>query len=138
MSLITGLGGVFLFSDKPKELADWFIKQFGFEFSASPDETAFYQMFITLDKEDPSNKIDFHFSIMKANRSFKKDVQIESESMYGDQNYMLNIRTENLTELINYLEKNNVMIIKKEDYDYGKFAWIRDPEGNRIELYQPL
>jgi len=26
---------------------------------------------------------------------------------------------------------------KREDYDYGKFAWIWDPEGNRVELWEP-
>jgi predicted enzyme related to lactoylglutathione lyase len=109
---------------------------FGFNFEGGG--SAFYQMFINLDQEDQSKKIDFHFAIMKGNESYKREVKEESDNMYGDQNYMLNIRTENLENLISHLTENGVVIIKTEDYDYGKFAWVRDPEGNRIELYQPL
>ncbi len=138
MDLITGIGGVFIFTDKPKELADWYKKVFGFNFESSPDFSAFYQVFISLDKENTSKKIDFHFSIIKSNQSFNKDIKTETESMYGDQNYMVNIRTEKLDQLLENIIAQNILILKTEDYEYGKFAWIRDPEGNRIELYQPL
>lgn len=138
MSLITGIGGVFLFTDKPKELAEWYTKIFEFKFENSPDFTAFYQVFINLDKDDNSKKIDFHFAIMKSNSSNKREISSEPDSMYGDQNYMINIRTENLENLLNHIKANSVNVIKTEDYEYGKFAWVRDLDGNRIELYQPL
>lgn len=137
-NLITGVGGVFIFSDKPQELADWYSKIFGFNFESSPDSSAFYQTFITLDKANTSKKLDFHFSIIRANQSFKKESPKESKSMYGDQNYMINIRTENLEKLLENIRNHNIEIVKTEEWDYGKFAWIIDPEGNRIELYQPL
>ncbi|MAT56509.1 MAG: glyoxalase [Ignavibacteriae bacterium] len=136
MKLTTGIGGTFIFSENPKELADWYTKMFGFNFEGGG--SAFYQVFINLDQEDQSKKIDFHFAIMKGNESYKREVKEETDNMYGDQNYMLNIRTENIENLISHLTENGVVIIKTEDYDYGKFAWVRDPEGNRIELYQPL
>ena len=52
---------------------------------------------------------------------------------------MLNLRVENLVELLDILRGEGVTIVgEMEAYDYGKFAWILDPEGNKIELYEPI
>ena len=51
---------------------------------------------------------------------------------------MVNYRVENLVELLEVLRKEGIKVVKEmEEYDYGKFAWILDPEGNRIELWEP-
>jgi predicted enzyme related to lactoylglutathione lyase len=45
---------------------------------------------------------------------------------------------ENLDELLEALRQEGVEIDpKREDFEYGRFAWIMDPEGNRIELWEP-
>jgi predicted enzyme related to lactoylglutathione lyase len=41
------------------------------------------------------------------------------------------------TPLVKALQEEGVVIEKREDFDYGRFAWIMDPEGNRIELWEP-
>lgn len=47
------------------------------------------------------------------------------------------LRVENLDELLKALREEGVAVDPKvEDYDYGKFGWITDPEGNRIELWE--
>jgi hypothetical protein len=57
----------------------------------------------------------------------------------GPQQAMVNYRVDNLDELLTQLAAANVPIDPhREDADYGRFAWITDPEGNRIELWQPL
>jgi predicted enzyme related to lactoylglutathione lyase len=51
---------------------------------------------------------------------------------------MINYRVENLDELLEALRQEGVEIDpKREDFEYGRFAWIMDPEGNRIELWEP-
>lgn len=51
---------------------------------------------------------------------------------------MLNYRVEDLDALLAVLAEEGVPIDpNREEYDYGKFAWITDPEGNRIELWEP-
>jgi predicted enzyme related to lactoylglutathione lyase len=51
---------------------------------------------------------------------------------------MVNFRVENLTELLRALREEGVEVDPKVgEYDYGKFGWIMDPEGNRIELWEP-
>ena len=51
--------------------------------------------------------------------------------------FMVNYRVANLERMLAQLRQNGVAVDKVEDYDYGRFAWITDPEGNRIELWEP-
>jgi predicted enzyme related to lactoylglutathione lyase len=52
--------------------------------------------------------------------------------------FMMNFRVENLEQLLAALRAEGVQVDDKvEAYDYGKFGWIIDPEGNRIELWEP-
>ena len=52
---------------------------------------------------------------------------------------MINFRVSDLDALLEQLQKDCVQIAgEKQDYGYGKFGWIMDPEGNKIELWQPL
>jgi predicted enzyme related to lactoylglutathione lyase len=48
------------------------------------------------------------------------------------------VRVADLDRLLAQLNAAGIAVEQREDYDYGRFAWIRDPENNRIELYQPL
>jgi predicted enzyme related to lactoylglutathione lyase len=51
---------------------------------------------------------------------------------------MINCRVENLGALLEALNEEGVQVDPhREDYDYGRFAWIMDLEGNRIELWEP-
>jgi len=53
--------------------------------------------------------------------------------------FMINFRVANLNALLAQLSSEGVRIDpRREDYDYGRFAWIYDPEGNKIELWEPL
>jgi predicted enzyme related to lactoylglutathione lyase len=53
--------------------------------------------------------------------------------------YMINLRVENLAQLLDVLRKEGVKVDDRiEEYEYGKFGWIMDPEGNRIELWDQV
>ena len=137
--MINGLGGAFVFSHRPADLAAWYTEHLGFTFEGSAEFGAFYQMFWTLDPDDPAQRRDTTFSIMKAHASTEHPVpEEEPDSMYGDQPFMVNLRTDDLDALVAHLETKGVSILKQEDEPYGRFAWIRDPDGHRIELYQPI
>ena len=51
--------------------------------------------------------------------------------------FMINYRVSNLDRMLEQLRRSGIVAEKVEDYDYGRFAWITDPEGNRIELWEP-
>ena len=51
---------------------------------------------------------------------------------------MFNYRVENLVELLKVLKEEGVQIVgEMQEYSYGKFGWIMDPDGNKIELWEP-
>lgn len=52
---------------------------------------------------------------------------------------MFNYRVENLEEMLSILREEGVQVVgEMKVYDYGKFGWIMDPEGNKIELWEPV
>lgn len=52
---------------------------------------------------------------------------------------MFNYRVENLVELLKVLKEEDVTIVgEMKEYEYGKFSWILDNEGNKIELWGPI
>jgi len=67
---------------------------------------------------------------------FKEDTTCFSPS---EKPFMINFRVNDLDGLLEELKKEGVEIVgEKEEYEYGKFGWIMDPEGNKIELWQPV
>jgi len=138
MALVNGLGGAFVFSSEPARLAGWYAEMFGSRFEGSQDDGQFWLVFWALNPQDAAQKFDTTFAFIQA--TIPQDRQVpeqEPHSMYGDQPYMLNFRTDDLGALLEHLEGKGVRILRQEDTTYGRFAWMRDLDGNRVELYQP-
>jgi predicted enzyme related to lactoylglutathione lyase len=68
----------------------------------------------------------------------KSTKYFDSPSSTSRAPFMMNFRVDDLEALLAQLKQAGVDIDPhREDHDYGRFAWIMDPEGNRIELWQP-
>jgi predicted enzyme related to lactoylglutathione lyase len=118
MASITGFGGIFLRADDPKSLYQWYVRHLGLVNS----EGAFQ---FPAPTQHP--KIVFSF--------FKKD----NAYFPPAQSAMINLQVDDLDALLDRLAEEGVSVDpKRETYDFGKFGWITDREGNRIELWQPL
>lgn len=139
MALIDGVGGAFVFSNDAERLANWYRDHLGFEFEGSAEFGAFYQMFWALDPDDTERRIDTTFAIMQSKVDLDSAApESEPDSMYGDQPFMVNLRVRDLAAVLEHLSEKGVEPIKREDEGYALFAWIRDGDGNRVELYQPV
>ncbi len=139
MTFISGVGGAFLFSKDPERLAAWYTDHFAMEFEGSAEFGAFYLVYWGLDPDNPKHKLDTTFSIMRAKVDQPERVKgPEPTDMYGDQSFMVNLRVNDMDALLKHLAAKGVQPLKREDEDYGKFAWVRDGDGNRVELYQPI
>lgn len=114
-----GIGGVFFKVKDPEKMATWYREHLGIR---SEDGHA---DFLSRDLEHPE----------KTNRTVWSLFPADSD--YFKSEVMLNYRVANLDRMLEQLRRNGIMIGKVEDYDYGRFAWITDPEGNRIELWEP-
>ena len=65
----------------------------------------------------------------------------KSDSDYfgpSEQPFMINLRVDDLDGVIAGLESKGVEILGRQDEDYGRFAWILDPDGIKVELWQQL
>ncbi|WP_274474771.1 VOC family protein [Mangrovimonas aestuarii] len=118
---VTGLGGFFFKTENPDRIKAWYGKHLGLpvdDYGCS---------FWWRDKD--GNDCSTQWS------PFKEDTQYFKPS---EKQFMMNFRVENLVELLETLKKEGVTIVGEiEEYDYGKFGWILDPEGNKIELWEP-
>jgi len=139
MALIDGVGGAFVFSNDAERLADWYHEYLGLDFEGSAEFGAFYQVFWGLDPQDGERRMDTTLAIMQATVELpERTVGGEPDSMYGDQSFMLNLRVRDLAAVLAHLAERGIRPLRQTDEGYGLFAWIRDGDGNRVELYQPV
>jgi predicted enzyme related to lactoylglutathione lyase len=126
MARVTGIGGIFLRARDPKALSAWYAKHLGLPL------TEYGVNFVWSESAEPEG----------AGKGMTVWSLFPQETKYfgdGAQQAMVNYRVDDLDALLDQLRADGVEIDpKREDYDYGRFAWIVDPEGNRIELWQPL
>jgi predicted enzyme related to lactoylglutathione lyase len=128
MARVTGIGGVFLRARDPRALAAWYARTLGIQLNSYGGAN-----FLWKDEVPRSTG-------MTAWSTFPADTEYFGPGDdRGPQQVMINYRVDNLDELVEQLRAAGVSIDpRREDYEYGRFAWITDPEGNRIELWQPL
>ena len=119
---VTGIGGIFFKSENPKETKSWYNKHLGL----NTDEYGCTFWWKDQDGKDATTQWS----------PFKKDTTYFEPST---KEFMMNFRVHNLAELLETLKEEGVTIIgEMESYSYGKFGWILDPDGNKIELWEPI
>jgi predicted enzyme related to lactoylglutathione lyase len=124
MKRVTGIGGIFFKCDDPEKMKEWYRVHLGID---SSGEGAVFRW---RDIEDPEKQCITVWSTFPAGTKYFDPSQ---------RPFMVNYRVENLEDLLNELRKEGVAVAGEiEKYEYGKFAWILDPEGNKIELWEAI
>lgn len=122
---VTGIGGIFFYSDNLQETKEWYTKNLGIEINdwgSSSFESR------NVNKPDEINSLQW--------KPFKKGDEYFSPSK---KDFMINYQVQNIEGLVNKLKENGVTILDSiAAYDFGKFVHIIDPEGNKIELWEPV
>jgi predicted enzyme related to lactoylglutathione lyase len=121
---VTGIGGIFFYSDNLKEAKEWYTKNLGIEINdwgSSSFESR------NIDKADQINSLQW--------KPFKRGDEYFSPSK---KDFMINYQVQNIEGLVNKLKENGVTILDSiMTYDgIGKFVHIMDAEGNKIELWE--
>jgi len=119
---VTGIGGLFFKTKDPQASKDWYNKHLGF----NTDEYGCTFWWKDGDGKDCSTQWS----------PFKDDTTYFKPS---SKDFMFNYRVADLEQLLKVLKDEGVTIAGDiETYSYGKFAWILDNEGNKIELWEPI
>jgi len=123
---VTGVGGIFFKAKDAKKLMAWYQKHLGIKPEQEGSTTAMFQW----REEDHAE----HFG-QTVWAIFPNDTKYFDPS---SSQFMINFRVSNLSETLDQLRKEGVRVDDDVvEYDFGKFGWIMDPEGNRIELWEP-
>jgi catechol 2,3-dioxygenase-like lactoylglutathione lyase family enzyme len=122
MEQVTGIGGVFFKARDPARMSAWYRDHLGIK---SDDGAA---EFVWREYEPPNAPARTVWSLFPADSDYFGPTQ---------QPFMVNYRVPNLARMLDQLRSAGVTVEKVEEHDYGNFAWITDPEGNRIELWEP-
>ncbi|WP_055092189.1 VOC family protein [Flavobacterium aquidurense] len=121
---VTGIGGIFFFSDNPQETRDWYAKNLGF----NVNEWGSTFEFRKVNKPDEISSMQWS--------PFKKGDNYFSPSQ---KEFMINYQVQNIEGLVDQLKQNGVTVLDNiETFDYGKFVHIMDADGNKIELWEPV
>ena len=121
---VTGLGGIFFKAKDPQKMYEWYAKHLGIE--GKPGMGA---MFSWRRADDPSQEALTVWSIFPDNTKYFDPSSAP---------FMIDYQVDDLDAVLEALKAEGVTIDpKREDHEYGRFAWIVDPEGNKIELWEP-
>lgn len=118
MKRVTGIGGVFFKSPDPKRLTEWYRVHLGFDVSEW-------------------GGVAFRWSGAgtTAWSPFKQDSDYFAPSTAP---FMFNYRVDDLHALLAALRAEGCQVEDKVDEsEYGKFGWVIDPDGNKVELWEP-
>lgn len=121
---VTGIGGIFFKSENPGQTRQWYGENLGLAISDYGS---------TFEFRDASCPDQINYLQWAA---FSKSTDYFEPSK---KEFMINYRVQYMEALVRKLRKNGVTIIDSIDvYDYGKFVHIMDPDGNKIELWEPV
>ena len=126
MKYITGIGGIFFKANDPEKLASWYSKHFGLEIQ------------------------DFGGAMFRENEGSVQKVKREAYTLWSpfpadtdyfapsEKPFMINFRVSDLDGLLAELRRDGVNVDERTDKsEFGYFGWVMDPEGNRVELWEP-
>ncbi len=123
MKKVTGIGGIFFKCKDPNKIKEWYKTNLGLnanEYGAS---------FEWYEAADSTKKGTTQWTPFKETTKYFEP---------STKDFMINYRVENLENLVEELKKNGVTIVDTlQSFDYGKFVHILDPEGNKVELWEP-
>lgn len=120
---VTGIGGIFFKCKNPQQMRDWYKANLGLNTNPYGAVFEWYQ------GADSTKKGFTSWSVFNEKTAY---------FMPSVKEFMINYRVDNLVSMIADLKKSGVTIVDSiESVAYGKFVHIMDPEGNKIELWEP-
>jgi predicted enzyme related to lactoylglutathione lyase len=120
---VTGVGGIFFFSDNPKDTREWYAKNLGL------DVNDWGCTFESRNVNKPDEVTQLQWTPFKSGSDYFSPSKKE---------FMINYRVQNIEGLVTKLKENGVTILDEiATYDYGKFIHILDADGNKVELWEP-
>jgi predicted enzyme related to lactoylglutathione lyase len=124
MKRVTGIGGIFFQAKDPAALGDWYRRHLGID--VQPWGGAAFDW-----ADDAGNPIG-------GTTAWSVGPTDDAQFAPGTAPFMINYRVHDLAALLRALRDEGCNVLDKtDDSEYGKFGWVVDPEGNKVELWEP-
>jgi catechol 2,3-dioxygenase-like lactoylglutathione lyase family enzyme len=120
---VTGVGGIFFKSRDPAALAAWYRERLGIDVQSWGGAAFRWR------EGAPDGAGTTVWSPFKHDTTYFEP---------GTKDFMINLRVDDLDAMVAELEAKGIAILGRQDEDYGRFAWILDPDGVKVELWQQL
>lgn len=124
MKRVKGIGGIFFKCKDPQKVKDWYKNHLG------------------LDTDQYGTNFEWRHSDEPNKKGFTQWSPFSDTTKYfepSDADMMINYIVEDIENLVKALKEEGVQVVDEiEEYEYGKFVHIMDPEGNKIELWEPV
>lgn len=121
---VTGIGGIFFRAKNPDEISQWYGEHLG----------------LAIDQH--GSPFEFRNANNPEEINYLRWAAFDDSTTYfdpSDKAFMINYRVQNIEGLVKKLKASGVTVLDEiATYDYGKFVHIMDPEGNKIELWEPV
>ena len=121
---VTGVGGIFFKSKDPQKTNAWYGKHLG------------------LAIDDYGSAFEFRNAHRPDEINYLRWSPFEEGTDYfnpSEKDFMINYRVQNIEGMVKKLKEDGVIVVDEiATYEYGKFVHLMDPEGNKIELWEPI
>jgi predicted enzyme related to lactoylglutathione lyase len=121
MAKVLGIGGIFFKSPNPKKLYEWYTRWLGIEMDGEWGKA--------------------FFSSTMPTKGYTVWSAFDDKSTYfepSENKFMFNLIVDNLEEALKQVKEGGAELVGKiEEIEYGLFSWFIDPDGNKVELWEP-
>jgi predicted enzyme related to lactoylglutathione lyase len=122
MQKVTGIGGIVFKARDPKLLMEWYTQHLGIQFQHG------FMQFKWAEDGLPNGSTTFSIA--------KED---SAHFAPSEKPFLINFRVADLRALMTELQEKGVTTVgEMQEYDFGLFGYVLDPEGNKVELWQPM
>jgi predicted enzyme related to lactoylglutathione lyase len=123
--MVVGIGGTFIYARDATALARWYSEVLGIETGNEP-ETPYFHEFPVREAEGEHRLTRCVWAIF----------QSDNEHPASPASYTINYRVDDIEAVLERAAAQGVSANRREDGDYGRFAWLTDPEGREVELFE--
>lgn len=125
--MIAQIGGVFLYSKNPKQLIEWYQKVLKMELDSWSEDGTFVGKVYNYIDEATGKKAYIVWSISPNNKLSDHP---------REKTHVINLRVHDLNKAVEHIKSLGVDVKGIEKHEQGLFAWVTDPDGNMIELWE--
>jgi predicted enzyme related to lactoylglutathione lyase len=126
--MVVGIGGVFIYSDDAATLSRWYSEVLGITANIESEAPSYMHDFEVREPEGEGRLTHCVWAIFPA----------DAEHPASPLSFTINYRVKDIDAVLAQAASKGAKVVRREDSEYGRFAWLTDPDGREVELYEDV